>query len=352
MSKRILLALLITEAVQSVTMPAKAESRVGPNADSAAFYMRAGKGEQIARRYPQAWGLYEKAAKFNPSSIEPQLAIAEVCQQMNRMAPAIKALEEASRINPSDAKVAWKLSKLYFSYGQYEKVIAMLPQTRQAMPDAPGYDFMMGKSYYSIQNYGKGISHMKLAIKEDDQNAEAYYLVGHMYSLMENYKPSLYYYEKALILKPDEGNGARMYEFAMVQATAGEYENSIKWFSKALESGYKARDDFYMNFAYTQADAKKSEKAVEIMEVMLERRPQDMSLLNGLADICYHAGMFKKAISYWDRVLAIDEKNARPLYHIGMAYIKMGNVKEGQTLCDRAIAMDPALALLRHEKKM
>jgi tetratricopeptide (TPR) repeat protein len=85
---------------------------------------------------------------------------------------------------------------------------------------------------------------------------------------------------------------------------------------------------------------------------MLSRRPQDLGLLNGLADVCYHSGRYKEAIAYWDRVLGFDDKNARVIYQIGTAYIKMGNEKEGQQLCDHAIGMDPSLAVLKHKKQM
>ncbi len=350
MKRNLLIALIVGSALQGISIHAKADGR--PNEDSAAYYMQAGKGEQIARRYPQAWTLYEKAARNAPASIEPQLAIAEVCQQMNKMAPAIRALEAAIKIAPDNGKVSWKLAKFYFNYGSWDKVIVLLPQAHKTMPDANGYNFMMGKSYYSLQNYGKAISYLQKATQDDDQNAEAFYLIGHMYSLMDNYKPGIPYYEKALTLQPTEGSGIRMYEYAMVLATAGDYDNSIKWFGKALNSDFKARDDFYMNFAYTLADAHQSDKAIKMMEDILVRRPQDLSLLNGIADVYYHAGKYGKAINYWDKVLAMDETNARPLYQIGLSYIKMGNTKDGQALCDKAIAMDPSLAALKREKKM
>lgn len=332
--------------------PTTAQDRSTLSGGSSAGLMEAGKSEQAARRYSQAWAFYEQAAKKDPTAIEPQLAIAEVCQQMNKMAPAIRALEAAVKIDPSNAKVSWKLGKMFFTYGQWEKSINLLPAAHKSLPEASGYYFMMGKSYYSLQNYGKSIPYLQKAVKEDDKNSEAYYLIGHMYSLMENYKPGIPYYEKALTLAPAEGSGLRMYEYAMVLATAGDYDGSIKWFAKALDGGFQARDDFYMNFAYTLADAKQSDRAIKMMEQMLERRPQDLALLNGLADISYHGGKYKKAIFYWDRVLAMDDKNARPLYQIGLAYIKMGNTTDGQTLCDKAISMDPSLASLRREKKM
>ena len=123
-------------------------------------------------------------------------------------------------------------------------------------------------------------------------------------------------------------------------------------FQNAIVRGYKARDDFYMNMAYTMADAHKTGEAIDMMKEMLRRRPQDLGLLNGLADVCYHSGRYKEAIACWDRVLGNDDKNARVLYQIGTAYIKMGNDKDGQQLCDQAIGMDPSLAVLKHARQM
>ena len=320
--------------------------------DSVAYYMQMGKEMQEARKYAEAWRFYEKAAKTNPGNVEAQLGIVDACTKMNRMAPAIKALEDVNKIDPKNDQVLWKLVKVYFKFGQYQKVIDLAPQVQQRMPDGKKWDYMLGKSYYSIQNYGKGIQHMLKAVKDDDENADALYLIGHMYTLMSNYKPAIPYYEKALALDQENSYSQRVYEFAMVLATAGDFEKSVKWFQTALDKGFTARDDFYLNYAYTLADAHKTDEAISMMEGMLKRRPMDLALLNSLADICYHSGRFKQAINYWDRVMAMDEKNARPLYQIGLAYIKMGNTTDGQLLCDKAIVMDPSLQVLRHEKRM
>jgi tetratricopeptide (TPR) repeat protein len=332
--------------VAPVSMMASSEN------DSVASYIQQGKELQGARKYADAWRFYEKAAKVEPNNKDAQLGIVEVCTKMNRMAPAIKALEDVYKAYPQDEQVLWKLVKVYFKFGQYQKVIDLAPQVEKRKPDGKSWDYMLGKSYFSIQNYGKGIQHLQRALKEDEENADALYLIGHMFTLMSNYKPAIPYYEKALALDQENSYSIRVYEFAMVLATAGEYDKSVKWFQTALDKGFTPRDDFYMNYAYTLADARKTDEAITMMENMLKRRPMDIALLNSLADICYHSGRLKQAISYWDKVLAMDEKNARPLYQIGLAYIKMGNTTDGQQLCDRAIAMDPALGVLKHERRM
>lgn len=333
-----------------LTVPVCAMASSG--SDSVGHYIQQAKELQTARKYADAWRFYEKAVKAEPGNKEAQLGIVDVCTRMNRMAPAIKALEDVYKLYPTDAQVLWKLVKVYFKFGQYQRVIDLSAQVQQHVPDGKNWHYMLGKSYFSIQNYGKGIQFLQKAIKDDDSNADAHYLTGHMYTLMSNYKTAIPYYEKAFSLDEETSYSTRVYEFAMVLATAGEYNKSVKWFQKALDKGFTPRDDFYMNYAYTLADAKKTDEAISMMETMLKRRPQDIALLNSLADICYHSGKFKQAISYWDKVMALDEKNARPLYQIGLAYIKMGNTTDGQLLCDRAIAMDPSLGVLKHERRM
>ncbi|XZF13983.1 tetratricopeptide repeat protein [Chitinophagaceae bacterium MMS25-I14] len=320
------------------------------NRDSADIMYLAGKQEYNARKYSNAWRYFDKAAKFDPSNPEIQRSIADVCLLMNKMAPAIKALESVHQLKPEDNEVLWKLTQLYFNFSNWDKTIELCQQVKQRMPKQAGVTFMMGKSYYYLQNYGKGIQYLQSAVKEEPENSEANYLIGRMLVMMSNYKTAVPYYEKAMSI--DSSQPTRFYELAMVLATAEEFNKSISWFQRALDKGYKPRDDFYTNMAYTMADAKQSDKAISMLKEILSRRPQDLSLLNGLADVCYHSGKYKDAIGYWDRILSYDDKNARALYMIGMSYMKTGNETDGKALCDRAIAMDPSLAVLKREKKM
>lgn len=319
--------------------------------DSVSFFLRLGKEDLSTRRYATAWSYFEKASKIDPKNVDAQLGIVDACLKMNRMAPAIRAMEAVSTLSPNDYNNQWKLAQIYFNYGQYDKVIAMVPSLHTKVADAKGWAFMLGKAYNSKQEYGKAIEYLTQAMKDEPTNAEAPYLIGRMYIQMENYKAAIAYYKKTLALD-STSQPTRVYELALVLATAEKFDESIVYFQKALDKGYKARDDFYMNMAYTMADAHKTDQAVKMMQDLLSRRPGDIGLLNGLADVCYHSGRYKDAIGYWDQLLAKDDKNARALYQIGLAYIKMGKDKDGQQLCDQAISMDPALAVLKHAKQM
>jgi len=94
------------------------------------------------------------------------------------------------------------------------------------------------------------------------------------------------------------------------------------------------------------------EKGTELMKSLLEKRPGDIAILNNLADNYYKAGNYKEAITYWDKVLYLDKEDARALYMIGMSYLKTGDKNNGQTLCNKAIEMDPSLKQFRSVKGM
>lgn len=350
MKKLIIRSFALAALLPIFATSAKAEATYSIQ-DSVSFFLRLGKEDFATRRYSTAWSYFEKAAKIDPKNVDAQLGIVDACLKMNRMAPAIRAMEAVGSLRPNDCNNQWRLAQIYFNYGQYDKVIAMVPSLHSKVSDAKGWAFMLGKAYNSKQEYGKAIEYLQQAMKDEPNNAEAPYLIARMYVQMENYRGAVPYYKKTLAMD-STSQPTRIYELALVLATAEQFNESIAYFQKALDKGYKARDDFYMNMAYTMADAHKTDEAIKMMKDMLSRRPGDVGLLNGLADVCYHSGHYKEAIGYWDELLAKDDKNARALYQIGLAYIKMGKDKDGQQLCDRAIAMDPALAVLKHARQM
>ncbi|MEO6832996.1 MAG: tetratricopeptide repeat protein [Chitinophagaceae bacterium] len=319
--------------------------------DSAGTLFSKGKEFQAARQYANAWSFYEKAAQKNPRSELYQLAIAEVCQTMHRMGPLVSALEAASNIAPTNYETQAKLMKLYFDFGQYSKVIEKLPALQSKLPQTTDWAWILGRSHYSTQNYGQAVQYLKMALKENPKNAEAAYYLGRIMMKEENYKAAIPFYEHSLAVDTAP-QAARVYELALICATALQADLSIKYFQKALDLGYKPGDDFYLNMAYTLADDHKADDALKIMRSMLDRRPGDIGLLNCLADVCYHSGRYKESIHYLDELMKMDMNNARALYQIGTAYIKMGRDTEGKQLCDEAISMDPTLAVLKRAKQL
>lgn len=121
-------------------------------------------------------------------------------------------------------------------------------------------------------------------------------------------------------------------------------------FEQAAQRGWVQNADYYENLAYSYMNTGNFTKASELLLQSLEKRPYSVSVTYALAESYYKGGQYQAAIDNWDKVLQLDNKNARSLYMIGISYQKMGQKDKGMALCDKAIEMDPTLAGLKQKK--
>ncbi len=63
-------------------------------------------------------------------------------------------------------------------------------------------EYMIGKSYYELEDYGHAFSFLPAAAMDEAGNAEIPYLIAHAYVAMNNYKPVIPYFQKAIALDP------------------------------------------------------------------------------------------------------------------------------------------------------
>jgi tetratricopeptide (TPR) repeat protein len=164
---------------------------------------------------------------------------------------------------------------------------------------------------------------------------------------MDNYKPAIPYFQKAIAL--DSNKAQWIYECALVYATVYEDDSAILYYNLASARGYKKDNDFYENIADSYISIGKPEKALQILQDLLLKKPADLELLNSLGFINYKLKKYNQAIDYWDRILGYDKQNARALYMIGMSYQKKGDTEKGKALCDKAIEIDPSLKNYKKE---
>jgi tetratricopeptide (TPR) repeat protein len=198
-----------------------------------------------------------------------------------------------------------------------------------------------------MEDYGHTFSYLPSAAMEEPQNAEIPYMIARSYVDMNNYKPAIPYFQKAISL--DSSKAQWIYECALVYATIYDDQSAIKYYDLAATKGYKKDNDFYENLADSYISAGKPDKGLQILQDVLERKPADLKLLNTLGFMNYKLKKYDQAIEYWDRMLAYDNKNGKALYMVGMSYQKKGATEKGKALCEQAIALDPSLKSLKTE---
>ncbi|MBS1565738.1 MAG: tetratricopeptide repeat protein [Bacteroidetes bacterium] len=317
------------------------------SADSSAAYYQKGLAAKNERRYLVATQLFNKSLEFDPANTDARRDLGSSYLEMRRYPDAITAYNEVIRKLPEDTASISNLAMLYYYTRKWDQAIVYGNKMLQKKI-GNNANYILGKSYYESEDYGHAFTYLQAAAKDDPNNAEIPYAIGHGYTEMSNYRAGAPFYEKAVQL--DTTKPRWVYECALNFAAIPDDRNALKYYLLAADRGYRQDNDYYENLSISYQGLGQMDKCIELLKKVLEKKPGDLELLNTVADLHYKIGKYQEAMDYWDKILEFDKKNARALYMIGMCYQKKGDKAKGAQLCDQAIAMDPSLAKLKQQK--
>lgn len=316
------------------------------NSDSAQYFFQKGLDESKARHYAIAAKNFDKAIHLNPNFTEAYIANGKVNLEMSRIYQANQNFTKAYELQPDNNEVIKQLTTLYFNNRQYQKAIDLV----QKCNNCADADRILGMSYYHTEDYGKAVNFLQKAISKNDKDGGAAYTLGRTYLELENEKGAIPQYQKAIELEPTKNQW--MYELGLIYYNQNDYKNALKYFNAATDAGLNKTNDFYENYGFTQVYNGDTENGMKTLDLLLQRKPNNTELLNNIAYAMYSTKRYEAAISYYEKLLTINPKDAPSLFMAGMTFQKMGQKAKGEKICDKAIEMDPSLAKNRQKKEM
>ena len=322
---------------------------INVNVDSADYFLQKGLLEKQNGRRLESLKNFEKAAKYDANSkvITTELASAYLdLHRYNQARESFKKLVDLGDVSSGNYK---QLMKLSYQLKQNDDVLLYADKLKKTDPAEKVY-FYVGKVNYDMDNYGEAIKFLNEAAKENPENAEVPYMIGHSYADMMNFKLAVPYFQKALQLDPTKNYW--IYELGLICYAMHDDKNSLKYILEAGEKGLRKDNDYLENLGIAYLNVGDLENGVAMLNEILKRKPSDLNILNMIAETYYYNGKYQLAIDYWDKVLEYDKTSAASLYMIGLAYQKKGEKQKGIALCDKAIEMDPTLNAYKQKKMM
>ena len=317
--------------------------------DSASFFYNKGFEEKGKRLYMPAYNDLQKSLHYQPDNVDAARQLGLVAVELRKYDNARDAFLKVVASQKDDTTAVTNLAMLYFWTRQWLPAAQYARQAQQ-LHAGSNWNFILGKSYYEAEDYGQAFKYLQAAGQEDSLNAEIPYMVARGFVDMNNYKAAIPFFRKAIAL--DSTRAQWMYECALTCATIYDDKTAIKYYELAALKGYKKDNDFYENLSDSYIAAGQPEKGLELMLLVLQKKPGDIDLLYSIANTYYKIKKYDSAIDYWDKILYFDKENYKALYMIGMSYQKKGDTAKGRQLCDKAIELDPSLRNLKTEKKM
>lgn len=314
------------------------------NADSASYYFKKGMEEKAARRFAVAEKNFNKSIEFRQDYVEAYIENGKVNLEMRKIYDAQKNFTKAYELQPSNPEVVKQMADLYFNNRQFQKAI----EFAQKCSTCQDVDRILGMCYYQTEDYGKAQAYLQKAVAKNDKDAESAYTLGCTFLELENEKNAIPQYQKAIALDPSRN--VWMYELGLIYYSQSDYKNALKYLNQASDAGYNKSNDFYENIGFAQIYTGDTENGIKTLSEVLNKKPNNKELLNNIANAMYDTKRYDAALLYFQKLLALNPKDASSLFMAGMVFQKKGEKEKGQKICDKAIEMDPSLAKNRQKK--
>jgi tetratricopeptide (TPR) repeat protein len=303
--------------------------------------------EKEAGRKLEVWKNISKAYNYNQQDKTIISEYANILLELRKYRQAKEMLQKLELFGDHSISLYKQLLNLTFNIRLFDEAINYSKKIKAADPTEK-ISYYLGKIYYDRNNYGEAVKYLKAAEKEDSLNAEVPYLIAQCYTDMMNYRSARSYYQRAINLDSTKVNW--IYEMGLICFAMNAEKDALKYILLSAEKGMPRDNDYLENLGIAYLNVGNLTEGINILKEILEKKPGDFNILSMVAEAYYYHKNYQEAITYWDKVLALDNTNAQSLYMIGMCYIRKGDREKGTMLCDKAIEMDPALAMYKQKR--
>lgn len=196
--------------------------------------------------------------------------------EKGKLDESIKILERALDINEWSFIINHNIALLYFDTGELEKAEIFCARALWLRREHPGCHDLMGNIYFYQKVYEKALSEFKRMLEIDEWNAYAYYNLGSVYSVLDDWSAAEHHWKKAIECDKKKlkiGDEKRFTEKGL------EYSLIVKIKSITCLS-HRALGNLYSRKGMI-------DKAIDEFEKVLEIKPQGAEPYLDLA-ILYH----------------------------------------------------------------
>lgn len=253
----------------------------------------------------------------------------------------------------------------------------MSTSPRNGAPDgiligSPSEVLKRAAAHFDREEYSAAAAICREVVARDPDNAEAFYILGHIATLTGDRESALGYFARAVSLAPTERRYGR--SFALALETSGQTDRALlAWqqflsltpddpdalcrYARLLSLTGRHQDalaayeraaafeetgpDTRLAHALAHHRAGALSAAIEIYEALLADRPDWAACHNGLAASLHAAGNHSRAIGHARRATELAPGSAEFENNLGLALLGAGRISEASVSLTRATRLRP-----------
>lgn len=234
---------------------------------------------------------------------------------------AIKDMQYALSIDSTNISYHYFLSDIYLKYARSRNAVEIMERAAALAPADLTTQLKLVQLYFITKQYGMGIAALDKVLKQDPQNAEAYFLMGMIFKEQNDENRAINAFQKAVDI--DSDNKDAFIELGKLFTDKGN-PIAIKYFDNALlidSLDFNAM----MAKAYYFQTRKQNKEAVDIYRQILSHEPRYEVALFNLGLIYFDTDSLDKADTHFNMVIKESPTFFKAYYYRGAIAEKRGN---------------------------
>jgi tetratricopeptide (TPR) repeat protein len=211
----------------------------------------------------------------------------------------------------------------------------------------PNAYIVLGAAYRRAKQYDDAVTAFRKAASLAPKSSTPHVSLGAVYMDMGRLKDAEQELKKAIALNPKDGTA---------QFNLGNYYNSIGRQDDALGSFRRATEvtpqmaDAWVNYGIMLNQIGKSGEAKQAYEKALAQDSTNVRAINNMGNAEYALGRVSDATALYEKALKLDPKNQEALYNLGVAFADAQIYKQALEYWRRLVAIDSTTQVAQSAK--
>lgn len=255
----------------------------------------------------KATQLLQRTITAYPDFVDAKLVLGQIYLETNQFQKAKIVLLNATEFSKDNAKVNYALGVAYFnlqdfsnSIIEFKKVLKLNPTREQATELLSLSYLNQGVNLYQDNMKQESVEKFRLAIRNDDQNIQAYKNLAVLLYELEKKEEVINVIRKALKIEPN----AKVLLKILIQVYVDK--NELKIALEPAEEYYKyyPQDiDGALQLAYLYRFNNQGDKAFDIYEKALQQTPNEQRIYDDYAELYKLRGQYDDAVNVYTKAL-------------------------------------------------
>lgn len=293
---------------------------------------------KLMEKYDDALNCFNKVVEENPEDVLAFNHIGSIYALKNQYKDAVASYLRGLKVDPNHPILHLNLAKSYDALGEFEKAQS---EYEASLKTKPGWleaienyaDLLLKKN--KTRNAGELVRH---ALNLNPKDAAMHTKLGDVYTRQSDFDNAEAEYNEALKICPEFPKA--LSGLASAYESTGRNEDALEIMER-MENTAPQDSSMLCQYAHVLLSADRIEDAGKKIQLVYEKNPSDVHVLNLLGQYYICIGDERKASGCFKKIKALYPKYSEFYREGGMRYSQKGELKKAEEFYLRYIAQNP-----------